>query len=326
MAEPTILLDGALGTELSRRGFVVEAPLFSARALIEAPALLTAIHLDYLRAGAQVLSTNSFGLHAQDLVRAGIGEHQRELAQRSVELVEATRRELRPDERGLARFRIAGSIPPLTSAGTEPAVERAEYRALADALVDAGVDLILLETFSGVAAARLALEALVDLPVPVWLAVVAGVPPSERVAGVSHRPDGTRLLAGDDFSSLLAMVTEPGLRRPDALLINCTQIDAVPAALDSLLAASASADWQGPLGFYPHLGKRRHDGVWIDRIVEPEVFAEQMAAWMRTRPRLSLAGACCGSEPADIAAMGRCLQADAAAREAAWMALAALVP
>ncbi len=303
-----------MATELAERGFELRSPLFSAQALLDAPTLIESIHADYLAAGAQVLTSNSFGLHAATLAAAGLAERQSTLIQLSVVLAEAMRLRAR------SSARIAGSIPPRprASLGDPPELARAEYRRFADLLVDSGADVVLLETFSQLAEIRLALEGLAGLEVPVWLAVAAGVP----VAG-SRRPDGSRLLGGEDFSTLADLLRDPTLRRPDVLLLNCTQIDAVPAALDAMLAA---IDEEIPLGLYPHLGKERYDGVWIDRIVEPDVFAEQILAWMRSRPRFVVAGACCGSRPAYIEALQRWLQPDARAREQAFVRLAQLIP
>ncbi|HEU4725238.1 MAG TPA: homocysteine S-methyltransferase family protein, partial [Candidatus Eisenbacteria bacterium] len=56
----TILLDGAMGTELDRRGVATPLPLWSAQALIDAPEVVRAIHEDYLRAGADVITANTF--------------------------------------------------------------------------------------------------------------------------------------------------------------------------------------------------------------------------------------------------------------------------
>ena len=102
-----------------------------------------------------------------------------------------------------------------------------------------------------------------------------------------------------------------------------------PAALAALHATTQSHPGL-PLGLRPHFGKRRYDGVWIDRIVESDVFAEQMQAWLRSdrpgRARINLAGACCGSEPGDIAALRERLQPDTVERERAWTRLAELLP
>jgi homocysteine S-methyltransferase len=318
-----ILLDGAMATELALRGYELREPLFGAGALLDDPALTEAVHWDYLLAGAQVLTCNSFGLHVATLAAAGLAARQAELAARSVEILEQVRRRAFELDRSLARFRVAGSISPRPQRGRSErsAVARAEYRSYADHLAAAGVDLILLETFTELGEVRFALQGLAGFELPVWLAVVAGMP----VPG-STRPDGTHLLGGEPFAALTELTSSDGAgerRVPDAVLINCTQIDAVPAALDAMIASVASPM---PLGLCPHLGKRRYDGVWVDRIVEPDTFAEQIRAWMQVRPRLVLAGACCGSRPAYIEAMKDWLQPDKEAREQAFIRLAELIP
>lgn len=312
--DPPVLLDGAMATELADRGFELRPPLFATQALLDAPMLVESIHADYIAAGAQVLTTNSFGLHAATLAEAGLAQRQAQLVRLAVALPTMMRIDAR------ASVRIAGSIPPRPRgrASDPPELARAEYRRFADLLVEHGADLVLLETFTRVDEVRLALEGLEGFEAPVWLAVVAGVP----VSG-SRRPDGTRLLEGDPFAALGELLRDAGLRRPDVLLLNCTQIDAVPAALDTMLGA---IDEEIPLGLYPHLGRHRYDGVFIDRIVEPDVFAEQILAWMHSRPRFVVAGACCGSRPAYIEALQRWLQPDARARERAFVRLAQLIP
>lgn len=315
-----------MGTLLSAQGFELRAPLFSARALLDAPQLVAQLHWQYLRAGAQLLTTNSFNLHVRTLAAAGLGQRQAELIERSVKLLEParqwalTRRE--GADPGLARFRIAGSIPPRPRAGgttDEDALARAEYGQFAQLLAHAGADFILLETFSELGEAKLALEGIAarQLELPVWLSLVAGTP----VPG-SSRPDGTRLANGEPLSKVSALVEDATIR-PDVLALNCTQLDAVPAAVTTLAAHVPEAI---PLGLSPHLSKRRYDGVWIERIVEGDVFAEQMQAWVRAQPRFVIAGACCGSRPEEIAALGRWLQPDEQSRELAYMQLAQLLP
>lgn len=309
-----ILLDGAMATELAERGFELRGPLFSARALLEAPELVEQIHADYLQAGAQILTSNSFGLHASTLAAAGLAQRQEQLVGLAVALPDAVRRRAR------SRVRIAGSIPPRPRVlrADPPELARAEYRRYAELLVEAGADLILLETFTHLAQVRLALEGLAEIPVPVWLSVVAGV----AVPG-SSRPDGTRLLGGEEVASLGELLQSASVRQPDVLLLNCTQIDAVPAALDAMLEATEPSL---PLGLYPHLGKAAYDGTWVDRIVEPDVFAEQILAWVQPRPRFEVVGACCGSRPSYIEALQRWLQPDADAREQAFVRLAEQIP
>ncbi|MFV8749779.1 homocysteine S-methyltransferase family protein [Nannocystaceae bacterium ST9] len=323
MTPTPLLLDGAMATELSRRGFSLDPPLFSARALIEAPELVEQIHADYIRAGAQVITTNSFGLHVSTLAKAGLAARAQELVERSVITIERARQLAAHDdgkrEHGWAKIRIAGSLPP-TRAKAEPReLAVAEQRTLAGMLVSAGVDLLLLETYTTIADVAIALEAVAEFEVPVWLAVVAGVPGSPR-------PDGSRMLGGDDFDSLFAAIEAAP---PQALLINCTQIDAVPAALRAIEAARSHAGaWTRALtlGLYPHLGRHSWDGTWHERFLEPGTYAEQIQAWILAHPSFELVGACCGSTPEYIDALRCRLQPDKDARERSFVRLAGLVP
>src|SRR5512137_2763907 len=85
-----LLLDGATGTELQRRGVDTRLPLWSARALIEALDVLRMIHADYLQAGADIITTNTFRTHRRTLERAGYGARTRELTQLAVQLAKNT--------------------------------------------------------------------------------------------------------------------------------------------------------------------------------------------------------------------------------------------
>src|SRR3972149_8194495 len=75
LADPrTILLDGATGTELERRGVDTGTPIWSAMALLDAPQIVEQIHRDYLDAGAEVIITNTFRTHRYNLEKLGMGD------------------------------------------------------------------------------------------------------------------------------------------------------------------------------------------------------------------------------------------------------------
>src|SRR5688500_7108362 len=81
-----VLLDGATGTELERRGFRLEAAGWSARAIDDAPALLQQIHQDYVDAGAEIITANTFRLHASNLGDWGRAGDQARFVDRAVDL------------------------------------------------------------------------------------------------------------------------------------------------------------------------------------------------------------------------------------------------
>ncbi len=67
-----LLLDGATGTELGRRGVDIRLPLWSARALLDAPEVLAGIHRDYLEAGAGAITANTFRTHHRSLPHSSV--------------------------------------------------------------------------------------------------------------------------------------------------------------------------------------------------------------------------------------------------------------
>jgi homocysteine S-methyltransferase len=150
-----LLLDGATGTELERRGVACELPLWSARALTQAPEVLEAIHRDYVAAGADALTANTFRTHARSLAAAGMADRARawtELAVASARHAAAT---------GDREIFVLGSTAPLEDCyrpdlvPSLPELER-EHRAHADHLAGAGVDAVLVETMNTVREARVA--------------------------------------------------------------------------------------------------------------------------------------------------------------------------
>ncbi len=146
----TTLLDGAMGTELAQRGFELRAPLWGARAIEDAPALVVAIHRDHIAAGAQVLVTASFGLDA---------EHA-SLATTSVELA----RQAGPN------LPVVGSVGPADP--SRSTAERQEhYAALGRALSAGGATALFAETQTSLAGARLAVTSLRRFGLPVWVAL-----------------------------------------------------------------------------------------------------------------------------------------------------------
>lgn len=305
-----IVLDGATGTEIERLGLPLRSPLWSAQALLDDPALVRSIHRAYAEAGAQVLKSNSFRTHARNL--GELAHRACELTTLSVQLARDARDAHARVDPEAAAIRIAGAISPLADcfrpADSPGSAAGPEHRTIATRLVDAGADLLLIETMGRVDEARAAVIACQGLGRPIWLAVVA-------------RSDG-RLLAGESFSELLAALADLELQ---SLLINCSEILHLGAALPALVDAAASRPAL-LLGCYPHTGHNDPQRGWQTHATDAEKFADELVAWAHRLPQLALLGACCGSTPAWIAALVHRLHPGPEARSEAIARLASLVP
>ena len=274
-----IILDGAMGTELQRRGVPMDRVAWSAAALATHPEVIRAIHEDYIRAGADVIITNSFSTARHVLEPAGLGDRVRALNQRAVGLAQAAR-ENAAAGRPVA---IAGSISSFRADVTPAEQLEANYREQAELLAEAGVDLIALEMMYNVELAAPAIRAGLATGLPIWVGF------SCRVAR-----DGTvQLLDGSPFAA--------GLRQSLELLAPLPLGGAAVTVMHTLTEDIAPAleivrqHWSGPIGVYAHSGK------WIDPdwqfvdMISPADYLTFAQQWVEMGARMI--GGCCGIGP-----------------------------
>jgi homocysteine S-methyltransferase len=271
----TLLLDGGTGSELRRRGMGLDAATWSALAPLTHYGLLRSIHADYIAAGADVVTTNTFATSRFVLEAAGRGGDFEAINERAV----AAAREAR-DASG-RDVAIAGSIsclPPRFDVHAYPdeRAESAAYLELAETLAEAGADLLLLEMMQETRHAPLACAAASAVGLPVWL-------------GVSCRAGAGGTLVGFDFPLVPLAATLDALLpfAPHAVTVMHSPVAAVPAALRELRAR-----WRGPLGAYPELDAA---------LVTPAALAAQAEDWIAAEARI--VGGCCGTTPEHIRAL-----------------------
>ncbi len=266
-----ILLDGPMGTELARRGVATPSPRWSAGALEGAPHVVAQIHRDYAEAGATVHTANTFRTH----VRAAGGAWET-LARRAVRIA----RESVP-----TGHRVAGSLAPIEDCYrpdlSPGAGSRAEHRELALALVDAGVDLLLCETFAHPTEAVVAVEECVRTGLETWVALTAG-------------PDVSLLTPGSMVEVARACV-DAGAR---AVLVNCTDAPRTLAFVERL------AELPVRVGAYANAGDPR-DGLGWDATPARAALAYARLAQGWLEAGASVVGGCCGTGPEHIHQLAR---------------------
>lgn len=270
-----ILLDGATGTEIARRGFDVNRPEWSSAALLTAPEIVRAVHADYVVAGAELLTANTFRTHQRSLRSAGLAHRAAELTNLAVELARAAA--------GDAAW-VAGSQAPLEDcysphlAPPESELET-EHRRMSRQLAEAGVDAILVETHNTIREAAVATQAALETGLPVLVSFVCG-------------RDG-RLLSGETLTAAARVV---GALGPDALLVNCLPADAVLQALSELREVCSRM----PVGAYANIGYADENGQWVmTDSINPVVYARHATEWLEAGA--AIIGGCCGTTPEHIA-------------------------
>lgn len=274
-----ILLDGATGTELTRRGVDTGLPLWSANALLtdEGARVLQGIHADYLAAGAEVITTNTFRTHVRRLARAGYGERALELTRRAVEIARAAIAETPGTG---ARF-VAGSISTLEDCYNPSIVPpedecRAEHSERIHHLLECGIDLFLLETFNTIREAVIAAK----------LATITGTP---VIVSFVCNPAG-RILSGETLTEAAEQLLPLDVA---ALGVNCGPTPDLAKPLAELRAACGP---NFPLIAYGNIGYPDDKVGWVNTDAEdPVVYCQHAVDWP-----VKIVGGCCGTTPAHI--------------------------
>ncbi|MCP3906111.1 MAG: homocysteine S-methyltransferase family protein [Planctomycetes bacterium] len=284
-----LILDGATGTELDRRGVSVTLPLWSARALLEAPEVIEQIHADYLEAGAQAIVTNTFRTHRRSLDKEGHGERAADLTRLAVELARSARDRVKP------KALILGSVAPLEDCyrpelSPTEAQCRAEHAETMHNLLDAGVDGLLIETMNTRHESQAAAESARHLAPGKWVMSFC-----TKVGG----PPGV-LLHGAPLLDVLPVVEEAW-----AVGINCVLASAITPEIELLRTLLPEGV---RIAAYGNCGHADETGTWHQSdAIAPDRYAEYAREWIDAGA--TIIGGCCGTTPETIRAVTRALTA-----------------
>lgn len=286
------LLDGGLGQELVRRSGDVPTNLWATKVMLDHPGLVQAIHNDYFAAGSTVATTNTYAIHHDRFVGTPQAGHLDAILAQAMAEASAARA-------AHGAGRIAGSIGPLIASyrpdvHPEPAIAVPLYAEIAAGMAP-HVDLIIAETVASLAHGDAILTAAGATGLPVWLAVTVS------------DADGASLRSGEPVSAIVDLAKG----RAAALLANCSMPEAMPAAIDALLAGGV------PVGAYANAFTRITDDFLKDkptvsalsarRDLGPEAYATHAMGWVARGA--TIVGGCCETGPAHIAELARVLRA-----------------
>ena len=275
MNSKLLLLDGATGTELNRRGVDTGLPLWSASALTTDAGLnvLRQVHLDYLNAGADIITTNTFRTNRRVLAGNGFSAH--DLTLRAV----VTARE------AVAEFgkpaRVAGSLSTLEDCyrpGLVPSADECldEHSERIEHLVQGGVDLILIETMNSIREAVIAAKIATSTGLPTWVTFVCD-------------KNGC-ILSGESLSHAAEILMLLGV---EVLGVNCMPAHTIVQPLNELRAICGE---DFPLVAYGNIGYVDDEQGWINTdSTDPESYLQHAQSWPA-----QIIGACCGSTPEHI--------------------------
>ncbi len=287
MTSRITVLDGGMGRELMRIGAPFRQPEWSALALTESPQHVAQAHRNFIKAGAQVITTNSYALVPFHIGEERFAAEARALAELSGILArEAADGALHP-------VLVAGSLPPLFGSYRPDLFDAANAARIVDPLI-AGlaehVDLWLGETLSSIVEAttvRQALDRAGLFRQPLWISY-------------SLNEHGA-LRSGEPVADAVATAVDIGAT---AILFNCCAAESITAAID---IAVSTANGAAAIGGYANRFVTAHtdDGAANAQIsafrddLDPESYGEFITRWLDAGA--TVVGGCCGMEPAHIA-------------------------
>ena len=290
--QDVIVLDGAFATELEARGFSVNDALWSAKALFERPDLVREVHLDYLRAGADVVTSASYQATVEGFMKRGFSkEEAAALIQKSIQLAQEARDLYLAEREGNGRMPfVAASVGPYGAYLADGSEYRGDYGIDEDALVafhaerlallaEEKPDLLACETLPCLVEARAIVRALREreIRIPAWF--------SFSCRDAAHISDGMEIAV---CARWLDTVPEAA-----AIGLNCT----APQYVESLIG-EIRRETTKPIVVYPNSGETydASDKSWHGAA---EDFGTIARRWRTAGARLI--GGCCRTTPREIA-------------------------
>jgi homocysteine S-methyltransferase len=280
-----VLIDGGMGTELQKAGVPMHGKVWSGRAVLSDPDSVRQVHEDFIRAGAEVIITNTFATARHMLEPGGLGEHVEAINTDAVKLAQQAR-----DNSAERPVAIVGAICEWSfmseSDWNTPEAVGRSVREQANLLSAAGVDVLALEMCERSEFSAVAIEAASETNLPLWIGISA----------MKHKDvDGLSSFSYSDrsFDDLVQV-----LSKYPAMVLNVMHTPV--ADVDEALRI-VRKHWAGPIGVYPDSGFFMMPNWQFVDVIEPQDLAQAVKRWVDDGVRM--VGGCCGLGPEHIAAM-----------------------
>ncbi|MBI3168911.1 MAG: homocysteine S-methyltransferase [Chloroflexi bacterium] len=288
------IIDGAMATELERRGCDLNDALWSAKVLLEQPELIRAVHLDYFNAGADFAITASYQATVEGFAQRGLSREQAfDLIKKSVQLAQEARDEFWSKEEnrvGRVRPLVAGSVGPYGAYLADGSEYRGDYnlteneliafhRPRVEALIASGADLLACETIPCLIEARALIRLLAEFPDTfAWFTFTA--------------KDGKHISNGEYIADVAAFLDKQP--QAAAIGINCTSPLHIPS-----LVREIKKNTDKPIIVYPNSGEYYSavTNTWHGE-TSCDKFGLQSKEWYENGARLI--GGCCRTTPDHI--------------------------
>ena len=272
-----LLIDGATGTEVERRGVPQLENAWNGGGAISHPDTLQEIHEDYIRSGARIIISNTFATHRSALEGAGVADLTDAYNRRGVELACAAREKLKAEH-----VLVAGGMSHWKWIDNDPSIAVLHANAVEQATImaEAGADLLILEMMAEIDRMLALLDAGLQTGLPVWVGFTCKLDENSKVV----------LYRGEPLTDAIEAIGE---RNVPLVNIMHTDVSIVSECLDVLQSC-----WRGEVGVYAQSGGWA-DGKWLfNDVISPTDYAQYVEQWLDRDVRVI--GGCCGIGPDHI--------------------------
>ena len=277
-----ILIDGATGTEVERRGVPQLDNAWNGGGALSHPEIVKQIHKDYIDLGAEIVISNTFATTKHALTDANQENNFEVLNRRGVELAVQAKEELKND-----KVLVAGGISYWTWTGNKPSLEELKLSVTEQAQImrDAGADFIMLEMMIDIEQMNTTIEAAQSSGLPLWI-------------GLTCEPNISNEMCLRDGDKLENVINVIKSYNPDVINIMHTEVEFVDRCLDIL-----QSQWKGLIGVYAHSGKSVNGEWTFNNVISAQEYCEYSAKWKHQG--VNFIGGCCGVHTEHIDLMNK---------------------
>ena len=283
------ILDGGTGTELEKRGVPMEPGAWCGVAALNNANILEEIHTDYLEAGADIITANTYSTSRLMLALSGYEKNFLEINTKTIEAAQRAR-----ENSSKKNILIAGSLShrgPISEGTAIPdkqdqnSTHQIEYALteLAHVLREEGCDFIILEMMYDPEKIKAAFSAAEKTGLPVWAGFSARQSKDGKLLSFLPEPD----------IPLIELLTILSDFTPDAVGFMHTQSDAIDASLKVLKSI-----FRAPLFAYPDSGYFKSPNWQFEKVISNDALKQFAEQWIKTGARVI--GGCCGLTPEHI--------------------------
>ena len=294
-----LILDGATGTEIARLGGKMDSASWCAVANKTNPEIVKQVHEEYLRAGVDIITTNTFATCRHVLEGSGLGDETKNINRIAVNLAKEACENVSPSKPILIAGSMSNTVAWKKGTGSPdlkfyppPEKEIENYKEMSNILAESGVDLIILEMMLDIERSSRILEIVIETGLPVWVGISCSENDLGDILGFDLSVERSESTSYEhEFEKkhkLIDIITSLKVIGGEVYGIMHTSIPTTYKALEILFN-----NWSGPTMVYPEIMTFDYSTHQSTTSVSPDEFS--VACRDFANKGVQVVGGCCGT-------------------------------